>query len=190
MHTFLEPKTMENLIIIILIIIFAIQTTPISLGLNASKPGVFHLTIRIFIIAIIQTLLLLLGIFLGHRFMFLLISSRKMVLFTGFFLLAIRFALEIFKIRKGERTYIINKDIDIVIPAIAIAINTFLAGILFYFVNTYQYIIIFYVFIFSLFFSIVFAFLPFSKRSFAIISLLYLMASVFLIIISFFFAFF
>ncbi len=134
--------------------------------------------------------MLLLGIWLGNRFMYLLNSIVRGVLFIGFFLIAIRFILETFKIRKGERTYAIIKDADMVMPSIALSINTFLVGILLYFVPATQNEALLYLFIFSFALSVLFAFQPFMKRSYALVSLLYLVAGVVLIGISFFFAFF
>ncbi len=181
---------MNSLIIILLFAALSVQTAPISLGLNAAKPGVGHLAIRMTLIVLSQLLMLLFGIWLGNRFMYLLDSFGRGVLFAGFFLIAIRFILETFKIRKGERTYAITKDADMIIPSIALSINTFLVGILLYLVPVSPNEALLYLFIFSFVLSMLFAFQSFKRRSYALVSLLYLVSGVVLIGISFFFAFF
>ena len=181
---------MNNLVIILLFAALAVQTAPVSLGMNTSKPGIIHLTIRIIFVIATHLLMLLLGIWLGNRFMYLLNQSSRIVLFAGFFLIGIRFIMDIFKIRKGERTYTIKRDIDIIVPSIALVINTFLSGILLYFVPVSRNNALLYLFLFSLFFTLLFTFQPFSRRTYAFNSLLYLLAGVILVGISFFFAFF
>ncbi len=181
---------MENLIIILLFAAFAVQTAPVSLGLNASKPGIVHIAVRIFTVVFMQMFMLFLGIALGNRFMFLLENSSRIVLFAGFFLLAVRYFLEIFKIRKGERTYTVEKDTDILVPSVAVSINTFLGGILLYFVNVTLTAALFRLFLFSVVTAVFYAFQPFKKQLFASVSLLYFLSGIIFIVISFYFAFF
>ncbi len=181
---------MENIIIILIFLAFAVQTAPISLGLNSSNPGALHLIFRIFIIVSMQLLMLFLGILLGNRFMYLLEDSSRIVLFAGFFLLAIRYFLEIFKIRKGERTYTVNNDIDILVPSIAVSINTFLGGILLCLVSIPLTTALLYLLSFSLITTIFYSFQPYKKQLFASISLIYFISGIIFIIISFYFAFF
>jgi hypothetical protein len=181
---------MENIIIVLLFVAFAVQAAPVSLGLNSSRPGIAHLAIRISIIVLMQLAMLFLGILLGNRFMFMLESDKRMVLFAGFFLLAIRYFLEVFKIRKGERTYPVNNDLDILVPSVAVSINTFLGGILLYYVNVTRQSALLYLFVFSLLTSLFYAFQPFKKQSFASVSLIYFVSGIIFIVISFYFAFF
>ena len=48
----------------------------------------------------------------------------------GFSLIGIRMLMEVFHIRKGERTYQVEKTTHVLFAALAQAMNTFLAGLL------------------------------------------------------------
>ena len=181
---------MEQTAIFLLMPALAVQTAPLALGMMKQSNGLPHLSLRLLIIALVQTLMLYFGILTGNRFMYLLVDLRAPVLFAAFFLIAIRYFLEIFKIRKGERTYNIKNDFEIIIPSVAISINTFLTGILLFYTDYQLKTILGEIFIFSFVFGILFSLLPFAKRSFGIISLLYLVSGVVFITISIFFAFF
>ncbi len=179
-----------NLVISILILfILSFQVMPVALGVDARKTSPFHLiTIVLFLVAG-QVLLFLLGVWLGNRFMHLISGIQRGILFVGFFLIAVRFSMEAFKIRKGERTYSIEKPALFILPAIAQAVNTFLAGILFYFIPVDLLPDLIYLSVFSLVFTLLFVFIKNNRLATAAVSLLYMIGGGILTIISFYFIF-
>ncbi len=180
---------MEQIVVILLVLVLATQTGTIALGL-ATSHKIMRWTIDIVIIAGIQVLSLFLGMWLGNYFMYLLNGIHKTILFAGFFLIAIRFILNTFKIKNGERTWQLISISDLIAPSVAQAINTFLAGILLYFVNFDLNNALIEIFLFALFFCSIFVFLPVKKRAFTLLTLINLLSGFVLILISFYFVFF
>lgn len=178
-----------QVISIIMLFVLSFQVMPVAIGLDVRKTPVFHIISGILLLVLGQLLLFLLGIWLGNRFMHLLSGIKTYVLFIGFVLIAVRFNMEAFKVRKGERTYVVGKSATYIIPAVAQAVNTFLAGILFYFmpVNLGKDLIYLAVFSFSL--AILFVLIKNKKLALSAISFLYMAGGGILMAISFYFAF-
>lgn len=174
---------------IIILLILSFQVMPVSLGIDSSKMNFFNIVSSIFLLILGQVLLFLLGVLLGDRFMYLIAGAKRYVLFIGFFIIATRLILEALEIRKGKRTYLIEKANQFILPSIAQAINTFLAGILFHLLifNLTQDLI--YLSIFSLSFSVPFAFVKNEKRAMLAVSLVYMIGGSLLALLSFYFLF-
>jgi putative Mn2+ efflux pump MntP len=177
------------LISLIILFLLSFQVMPVALGIDTKKDAFFQVVSGIFYLVSAQLLLFLLGIWLGNRFMHLLIGIKSYVLFIGFFLIGVRFSMEAFTVRKGERTYVTGKANTYILPAIAQSINTFLAGILFYFLPVELAKDIIYLAFFSLSFSVIFALLKNKKLALPAISLLYLTAGGALMAFSVYFLF-
>ncbi len=174
---------------IIILFVLSFQVMPVAVGIDVKKTPVFQLTSSILLLVLGQLLLFLLGVWLGNRFMHLLSGLKTYVLFIGFFLIAVRFNMEAFKVRKGERTYIAGKSTFYIIPAITQAVNTFLAGILFYFMpgSLSHYLI--YLAVFSFIFVVLFVLIKYKKLALTAISFLYMIAGGILMAVSFYFLF-
>ncbi len=174
---------------IIILFILSFQVIPVALGIDTKKEPFFQAFSGVLFLVSGQLLLFLLGIWLGNRFMHLLEGIKNYVLFIGFFLIAVRFSMEAFKVRKGERTYVMTKGSTYILPAIAQGINTFLAGVLFFFLPTSLAKEVVYLAFFALSFSVLFALLKNKRLAYPAVSLLYLFAGGTLMAISFYFLF-
>ena len=97
--------------------------------------------------------------------------------------------MEAFAVRKGERTYQIDKPTPYIFSSIAQSINTFLAGILFFFLPVALLKDIIYLTIFSFAFTLLFLFIKTEKAALSAISLLYLAGGIFMALLSFYFLF-
>ncbi len=176
---------------IIILFVLSFQVMPVAVGMDAKKTPAFQLISGILFLVLGQMLLFLLGVWLGSHFMHLLTRMKTYVLFIGFFLISVRFNMEAFKVRKGERTYAVEKASFYIMPAIAQAMNTFLAGILFYYpdlsANLGNNLIYLAVFSFSL--TLLFVFIKNQKTALSVISLLYMIGGGLLTVISFSFLF-
>jgi len=174
---------------IIILLILSFQVIPVSLGIDRHKMNVFHVASSIFLLILGQVLLFLLGILLGDKFMYLMSGFKRFVLFLGFFIIATRMIMEAFEIRKGKRTYLLNKANQFILPSIAQAVNTFLTGILFNLLAFNLLKGLIYLSIFSLAFSVPFIFIQNEKQSMLAVSLLYMIGGGTLGILSFYFLF-
>jgi len=174
---------------IVILFVLSFQVMPVAVGMEIKKAPVLQLISGVILLVLGQLLLFLLGIWLGNRFMHLLTGIQAYILFVGFFLIAVRFNMEAFKVRKGERTYVLDKGMKYIIPAISQAVNTFLAGILFYFMpgNLGTYLI--YLALFSSVLAILFVLIKYKKLALTAITFLYMFAGVILMGISFYFLF-
>jgi len=183
-------KTVCMIIVsIIILFVLSFQVMPVAVGMDVGKAPFLRLLSGILLLVLGQLLLFLLGVWLGDKFMHLLVHMKKYVLLVGFFLIAVRFNMEAFKVRKGERTYMIGKSSTYILPAIAQAVNNFLAGILFYYLPVSLAKDIIYLAIFSLAFSILFALIKNKKLALPAISFLYMVGGGLLMAISFYFLF-
>ncbi len=181
---------MEHLLLKAMLLALALQTTPLALGMKQNSGGWLQWVNRMLIIALVQAVMLYFGILLGNRFMYLMEDFKRSVLFAAFFLIGIRFFLEVFKIRKGERTFTVTSDGQIIVPSVAASVNTFLSGILLYYIDFSPNKTVAGLFLSSLVFALLFSLLPVNKRSYSIISPLYFLSGSVFIAISVFFAFF
>ncbi len=178
-----------QVISIIILFILSFQVMPVAVGMDIRKTPAFHLISGIFLLISGQLLLFLIGIWLGDRFMHLLSGMKTYVLFIGFVLIAVRFNMEAFKVRKGERTYIVGKSTTYIIPAIAQAVNTFLAGVLFYFMPETPGRDLGYLAAFSFSLALLFVLIKNKKLALPAISFLYMAGGGILMAIAFYFIF-
>ncbi len=177
---------------IIILFVLSFQVMPVAVGMDSKNMPAFQLISGILFLVLGQMLLFVLGLWLGSHFMYLLARMKTYVLFIGFFLIAVRFNMEAFKVRKGERTYAVGKKASFyIMPAIAQAMNTFLAGILFYYpdlsANPDKNLI--YLAVFSLSLTLLFVFIKNQKQALSVISLLYMIGGGLLMVVSFYFIF-
>ncbi|MBN2637496.1 MAG: manganese efflux pump [Bacteroidales bacterium] len=174
---------------IVILFILSFQVMPVALGIDFRQKKPFVILTGILFLTLGQVLMFLIGIWLGDRFMHLVEKIQHIVLFVGFTLIAVRFVMEAFVVRKGERTYNIEKPLLFIFSSIAQSVNTFLAGILFFFIPGTLLKDIIYLAFFSFALTFLFVFIKAEKRAFSAISLLYLAGGVFLGILSFYFLF-
>jgi len=174
---------------ILILFILSFQVMPVALGMDVRKTQPLNLASGVLFIILGQVLFFLFGIWLGNSFMHLLSGIRAAVLFVGFSLIGVRFVMEAFNIRKGERTYSVERPLLFILPAIAQAVNTFLAGLLFYFLSTNLTNDLIYLSVFSFSLSLLFVFIKNNKLALSAISLLYLVGGGILTLISFYFVF-
>ena len=179
-----------TIVSILILFLLSFQVMPVALGIDVQKTPFLHVIGSIVFLVLGQLLLFLAGIGLGSRFMHLVSGMSRYVLFVVFFLIAVRFSMEAFRVRKGERTYILGKSVTFILPAVAQAVNTFLAGILFYFLPLDLSSDLLYLALFSLVFSVLFAWIKNKALALPAISLLYMTAGGVLIFVSFYFLFF
>jgi len=118
---------------IVLVILLSFQVFPVALGISG-KENLRNTILPVVILALSQIVLFLAGYYLGKKFMYLLRDYKSTVLFAGFFIIGIRMFIDAFKIRKGERIYKLNDQRQIILAAIAQSVNTFLAGLLLFFI--------------------------------------------------------
>lgn len=113
------------------------QVLPVAIGIDASgKAG--KAIILIVILSLVQVATYWLGLKLGNSFMYLMDGFNGAIFFMGFLLIGIRMLMETFNIRKGERTYSIDSIGHVALASLAQGINTFLAGLLFYYLKIDQ----------------------------------------------------
>lgn len=123
-----NQKQMFATSIVLILFTLAFQTFPLALGFEGKTPvkALLYGGIIIFV----QVAFLVLGLVLGDRFMHLLEAYRGTVIFVGFFLVGVRMIIDSFKVRRGERTYSLDTNLQLILAAVAQSINTFLAGMI------------------------------------------------------------
>lgn len=174
---------------IIILLILSFQVMPVALGINNAKMNILHIASSIFLLIFGQVLLFLLGVLLGDRFMYLVVGFKRYILFIGFFIIAARMFIEALEIRKGKRTYLVEKANQFILPSIAQAINTFLAGILFYLLIFDLGRALIYLGIFSLSFSVPFVFIKNERLPMLAVSLVYMVGGILMALLSFYLLF-
>lgn len=120
---------MYQFLILTIIVILSFQVLPVALALDIKREPAKTVWFALLLL-LGQLLLFLAGYYLGARFMHLLEDFLSTVIFIGFFLVGIRFIIDAFKVRKGERTYVPDDSMTVILASLAQAINTFLAGVL------------------------------------------------------------
>ncbi len=189
--TIFAPQNIVRMlaISIVILLFLSFQVMPVALGIDQNRMNFFQTASSIFVLMVGQVLFFLLGVWLGNRFMHLIYGIRHVILFIGFFIIAVRLIMEALEIRKGKRTFLLEKATQFILPSVAQAINTFLAGILFYFLPVELKKDLIYLSIFTLAFSLPFAFIKKERNAMLVISLLYMAAGGLLSILSFYFLF-
>jgi len=118
--------------VVIIIFFLSVQVFPVAVGIDVSgKPG--KAILLIVVLSFTQLLTYWLGLKLGSSFMHLMDGFKGAVFFIGFLLIGIRMLMESINIQKGERTYSIDSIGHVILASIAQSINTFMAGLLFYY---------------------------------------------------------
>lgn len=179
---------MENATTILILIALSIQVLPVAVGISAKK-GIISFW-HGFILIFTQVLFFYVGYMLGSRFLHLLENYKGIILFVGFFMIGIRMIMDVFKIRKGDRTYFLDNTATLILASIAQGINTLLAGLLLSYmaISIEQMIIILSV---SVLVVMVLGFiLKPEKQSFAISALLFFISALIMIISSVYLGFF
>jgi putative Mn2+ efflux pump MntP len=120
---------MQQLSVTLLVTILAFQVLPVALGIDFRKAPAKGIWFGLLLL-LGQLLLFMAGYYLGLRFMHLLDNYIGTIVFAGFFIVGIRLIIEAFKVRKGERTFVVDQSSTVVLVSLAQGINTFLAGIL------------------------------------------------------------
>lgn len=124
-------------------VFLAVQVFPVSIGISVGK-NIGKAIITILVIVSTQLLTFWLGLKLGSTFMHLMSGFDNVVVFIGFLLIGIRMLMEVFNIRKGERTYNIDGIGHIALASTAQGMNSFLVGLMMYYMPVgEQYMLIF-----------------------------------------------
>ena len=176
------------LLSILIVITLSFQVFPIALGVSA-KDNLRNAILLVVILSISQPVFFFMGYYVGEQFMHLLENFKSIVLFVGFFIIGIRMMMEVLKIRKGERTYILNDEKGMLFVAVAQSINTFLAGLLLFFVPIDIFLLTLILFGATITMSISGVIAKPGKLSFSFASFLYLIGGVFIIFLSVYFIF-
>ena len=180
---------MLTFLVILIIIFLSIQVFPVALGINvAGKAG--KAIILIIVLSIVQVGSYWLGLVVGDSFMHLMDGFRGAVFFIGFLLIGIRMLMETFNIRKGERTYSIDTFGHVALASLAQGINTFLAGLLFYYLKIDQLFTIIILFVLTVIVAIVGIVIKPGKLTFAFASLLYAIGGLIMLISAVYISFF
>ncbi len=124
---------MLNWLPFLLTVLLSFQVFPVALGISG-KENRKNAIFQVLILALSQAVLFLAGFYLGGKFMYLLRDYTSTILFAGFFIIGIRMIVDVFKVRKGERTFQLNDERKVLLAATAQSVNTFLAGLLLYFI--------------------------------------------------------
>ena len=173
---------------ILIIIALSFQVFPIALGIS-SKGGLKNIFFSALILSISQTVFFLLGYYAGEQFMHLLDDFKSTILFAGFFLIGIRMIVEVLRIRKGERTFLLEEKNSLVFASMAQSINTFLAALLLFFIPVNKLYLAAILFLSSVVVSVVGILVKPERLSFSFASLLYLLGGILIIVSSLYFIF-
>ena len=173
---------------ILIIIALSFQVFPVALGFS-EKGALKNIILPVLILSLTQTVFFLLGHYAGEHFMHLLDDFKSTILFAGFFLIGIRMIMEILRIRKGERTFLLADNNSLIFASMAQSMNTFLAALLLYFIPVDKLWLALALLVASVIFSIVGIMAKPERPSFLFASLLYLIGGILIIVSSLYFIF-
>jgi len=173
---------------ILIVIALSLQVFPVALGFS-EKGALKNIIIPVLILSLTQTVFFLLGHYAGEQFMHLLDDFKSTILFAGFFLIGIRMIMEILRIRKGERTFLLTDNNSLIFASMAQSMNTFLAALLLYFIPVDKLWLALALLVASVIFSIVGIMAKPERPSFLFASLLYLIGGMLIIVSSLYFIF-
>ena len=180
---------MITTITIIIIVFLSAQVLPVALGIkvdgNWQKATLFIITL-----SLVQVIVYWLGLKLGGTFMYLMDGFKGVVFLLGFLLIGIRMLMETLTIRKGERSYNITKVSHVIFASLAQAINTFLAGVMFYYLAVNQNLTLLILFVLTAIIATIGLLLKPEKLNIAFASLLYAIGGLLIIISSIYITFF
>jgi putative Mn2+ efflux pump MntP len=172
---------------ILIVFSLSFQVFPIALGLT--RIDLKNNTVSVLILSLSQTVFFLLGYYAGEQFMYLLDNYKSTILFAGFFLIGIRMILEVLRIRKGERTFLITDKNGEVLAAMAHSMNTFLAALLLYFMPVNKLWLAIILFMASVVAAVGGIIAKPERLSFTFASFLYLLGGMLIIVSSLYFIF-
>lgn len=177
-----------NVIITVILLGLSSQALPVALGIH-TKNGLISLW-HAFILIVSQLLFLYVGYLLGNRFLHLVSQYKNIIIFIGFFLIGMRMIFDVFRIRKGERTYFLDHTATLILASVAQGINTLLAGLILTYLtaNLMQLVIV--LFIATLIFTVIGIILKAEKQSFAISALISFVFATFLLFSAVYLGFF
>ena len=179
---------MTYIFTIMILIALSAQVLPVAVGINTKKGFIsfWHGFILIFS----QVLFLYIGLSLGKRFLHLLDNYRSIVLFIGFLLIGIRMMMDVFKIRRGDRTYFLENTATLILASVAQGINTFLAGIILTYMPLHFVRMIIILAIATIIMTTLGIILKPEKQTFAISSFLYFVSGLIMVVSSVYLGFF
>ncbi len=180
---------MSFVLLLFVLSALAFQVFPVALGADFKK-DMSNASMLIATLVLTQTLMLWLATLVGQRFLYLTGEYRNTIVFIGFFLVGMRIAMESFAVRKGERTFNADNNQNIFLASLAQSINTFLAGLMFYFFDFSQSHLLTLFFALTFIISVSGVLIKLGKHSLAFTSLVYLVGGLGLIITSVYIGFF
>lgn len=180
---------MLTTLVVLIVLFLAVQTLPVAIGVDA-KGNWLKAIMFVFILSLLQGLSYWLGLKLGSTFMHLMVGFKGAVFLSGFLLIGIRMLMETISIRKGERTYSINTIGLVILASLAQSANTFLAGLLFNYIDINQSFTLLLILIVTTIISIFGIILKPEKYTLTFASLLYAIGGTIIIISSIYITFF
>jgi len=172
----------------LVLIALSVQVLPVALGIDPKKGFISFGHGLILIVS--QLLFLYVGFLLGNRFLHLLENYKEIVIFMGLFLIGVRMIMDAFKIRKGERTYILDNTTTLIMASVAQGINTLLAGLILSYISFTISQLMFVLLISTFVVTILGVLLKAKKYSYALSALLYSLSGMIMLISSVYLGFF
>ena len=180
---------MQSVVVVAVLFFLAIQSFPIAIGIDAKKSKKNAL-LFVLVLALMQTCLLWAGLQLGGLFMHLMDGFKGIVLFLGFSLIGIRMLMEVLQIRKGSRTYQLDRISHVFFAALAQSMNTLIAGLMLTYLVITGLPVLSIIIFSSLFISVAGVLLPTSKQTLSLAALLYLLGGLVMMVAGVYLAFF
>jgi putative Mn2+ efflux pump MntP len=180
---------MLTTIIVLIILFLSIQVFPVAIGINI-KGNWLKATLFVVVLSLLQAVTYWLGLKLGSTFMHLMDGFKGVVFLLGFLLIGIRMLMETLSIRKGERTYSIDSVGFVVMASLAQSMNTFLAGLLFNYIDVNEIFTVILLLVLTVIIAVVGVILKPEKQSLIFASLLYTLGGITMIISSIYITFF
>jgi len=172
----------------LVLIALSVQVLPVALGIDPKNGFISFGHSLILIVS--QLLFLYVGFLLGNRFLHLLENYKEIVIFMGLFLIGVRMIMDAFKIRKGERTYILDNTTTLIMASVAQGINTLLAGLILSYISFTISQLMFVLLISTFVVTILGVLLKAKKYSYALSALLYSLSGMIMLISSVYLGFF
>lgn len=180
---------MLTTLVVIIIVFLSVQVFPVAVGIDVKgQPG--KAILLIVVLSLVQVVTYWLGLKLGSSFMHLMDGFKGAVFFIGFLLIGIRMLMETFNIRKGERTYSINKTGHVALASLAQGMNTFLVGLLFYYLAVDEQLTSILLFVLTVLIATIGIIMKSGKLTLAFASLLYALGGLIMLISAIYISFF
>lgn len=180
---------MSLVIVSIILVFLAIQVLPVSIGIVVGK-NLGKAILIILILAATQLATFWLGLKVGNLFMHLMDGFSGAIIFICFLLIGVRMLMEVFNIRKGERTYSIDSKGHIALASTAQGINSFLVGLVLYYIPTDEKYMLVFLLSATVVVSILGIIMKPQKITLAFASLLYTLGGLTMLFSSVYFSFF